>query len=297
MVMINSNLLHSKADTFIISLTDSLTEELDAEELQISEYLKAHVSDEKPVHSDGNGPSEHTTTDALTLTSQCLKASERPLVRPPPHADRPASVIRNLDVIEKEPEENTRSDTDDGEASAASRSRGKESGSRVPSEGGEGNVHVHSKTAEDISVNVKELNPEKVCHVGGIQKTNGKECEVGDITPGGANPDAEDSRQRSEQTEHDHSEYCPQRPITASSRARGPAMFTGRDGLGRGLSRAPLGTPPSLAAPPLSRTSLGGSPLGAARVPPIGGQLTPLAPIAAANRGGPPQLVSVVSLL
>lgn len=292
------NIQKLQPNTFVITPTDSLTEELDAEELQISEFLKAHVSDEKPVHSDGNVPSEHTTTDAFTLTSQCLKASERPVVRPLPYSDRPSSEPSNLCAIERELGENSRNDSDSGEDSAVCGSKGKESGSRVPSEGGEGNVHAKSKTQEDISVCVKELNLEKECGVDSVHETHDKECEVGDITPGDTNPDAEDSRQRTEHTGPGRSGVSyPQHTSTASSRARGPAMFTGRDGLGRGLGRAPLGTPSSLAAaPPLSRPSLGVPPLGAARVPPIGGQLTPLAPIAAANRGGPPQLVSVVSV-
>ncbi|XP_063859128.1 uncharacterized protein LOC135100096 isoform X2 [Scylla paramamosain] len=266
---------------------DSLTEELDEEELQISEFLKAHVSDEKPTHSDGNVPSEHTTTDACTLTSQCLRAPDGPPLRPPAHPSRPY-VISALDDIEKESGE--KKCRRDSEGSGGVGSRGRESSVPVPSEGGGGNVHADNKTQEDISVSVKDLNPEDDRCGDSVRENNGKECEVGDVTPGGdAISDIEDSRQWTEQG-HDHSVSSHQRPSTASSCARGPAMFTGRDGLGRGLGRAPLGTPSLATPPPLGRPSLGGSLMGAARVPPIGGQLTPLAPIAAASRGGPPQL-------
>ncbi|MPC28587.1 hypothetical protein E2C01_021797 [Portunus trituberculatus] len=270
--------------------TDSLTEELDEEELQISEFLKAHVSDEKPIHNDGNVPSEHTTTDACTLTSQCLRASDGPPLRPSTHPSRPC-VISTLNGVEKESgEKKCRSDS---EGSDGGGSRGRESSVPVPSKGGEGNDHADSKTQEDISVNVKDLNQKEDRCGDSVRESNGKECEASD---GNANSDVEDSRQWTEQ-EHDHSVSSPHRPSTASSSALGPAMFTGKDGLGRGLGRAPLGTPSSLATPPpLGRPSLGGSLMGAARVPPIGGQLTPLAPIAAASRGGPPQLVSVASV-
>ncbi|XP_045133140.1 centrosomal protein of 164 kDa-like isoform X4 [Portunus trituberculatus] len=263
---------------------DSLTEELDEEELQISEFLKAHVSDEKPIHNDGNVPSEHTTTDACTLTSQCLRASDGPPLRPSTHPSRPC-VISTLNGVEKESgEKKCRSDS---EGSDGGGSRGRESSVPVPSKGGEGNDHADSKTQEDISVNVKDLNQKEDRCGDSVRESNGKECEASD---GNANSDVEDSRQWTEQ-EHDHSVSSPHRPSTASSSALGPAMFTGKDGLGRGLGRAPLGTPSSLATPPpLGRPSLGGSLMGAARVPPIGGQLTPLAPIAAASRGGPPQL-------
>lgn len=67
-----------------------------------------------------------------------------------------------------------------------------------------------------------------------------------------------------------------------------PAMLGGRDSLGRGLGRAPLGPPP-LAHPPLGGPAPLGSigSMGGGRIPPLGGQHTPLAPIAAAGRGGP----------
>ena len=275
--------------------TDSLTEEFDAEELQISEFLKLHVSDEKHAYSDGNVPSEHTSTDAFTFNSQCLKTSQRPLLTPPPHTDRPASVTSILDVVEKVSRENSRSDGDGGEGSGGDRSK-KESSELVPSEEGEGDVHAYNKTQEDICVSVKKLNEDKKCCVDSVNGNRCKECEVDGIIPGDVNSDAKDSRQRPQQTEvRGQCVSCFHHPSTTASRDRGSAMFTGRDGLGRGLGRGPLGTPSSLtAAPPLGRPSLGESPMGGARVPPIGGQLTPLAPIAAASRGAPTPLVSVV---
>lgn len=81
----------------------------------------------------------------------------------------------------------------------------------------------------------------------------------------------------------------------ADSPTTPPAMLGGRDSLGRGLGRAPLGPPP-LAHPPLGGPAPLGSigSMGGGRIPPLGGQHTPLAPIAAAGRGGPhaAQLVS-----
>ncbi|XP_047474215.1 translation initiation factor IF-2-like [Penaeus chinensis] len=70
--------------------------------------------------------------------------------------------------------------------------------------------------------------------------------------------------------------------------AEPPAMLGGRDSLGRGLGRAPLGPPP-LAHPPLGGPApLGGiGSMGGGRIPPLGGQHTPLAPIAAAGRSAP----------
>lgn len=80
------------------------------------------------------------------------------------------------------------------------------------------------------------------------------------------------------------------RALGKHSDAEPPAMLGGR-----GLGRAPLGPPP-LAHPPLGGPAPLGSigSMGGGRIPPLGGQHTPLAPIAAAGRSGPhaAQLVS-----
>lgn len=263
-------------------------DEFDAEELQISEYLKTHVSDEKPDHGDSetNLPSEHTT-DAFTLTSQCLK----PAIKSPKTSNHPAPASSDLEEARQDSRSGSEGVKDDV------KSRDKNSAPSKPIERPESNVHPNSKTEKDICGSVSGPNNENErCIASSVDETCGKkwECLNGEVTAqGNTNSNVEDSKQETEHPGKDQSVSGPQRPSTASSRSKGPDMFPGRDDPGRGLGRPPLGTPSSLSAPPpLGRPPLGAPPLGGARVPPIGGQLTPLAPIAAASRGGSTHLVS-----
>lgn len=261
-------------------------EEFDAEELQISEYLKTHVSDDKPVHGDSetNLPSEHTT-DAFTFTSQCLNTADKFAVKPPRSANPPASEGSDL---EREVRQDNRSDSDDVKSDV--KSSDKKSFPLEPLDRPESNVHVISKTEKDIC----GKNHEKERHI-----ASSVECMNSEVIPQGNTNlnEKQDSKQQTEHSGQNQGVTGPQSPSTASTNAQDSAMFSGRDDPGRGLARAPLGTPSSLAAPPpLGRPPLGAPPVGGGRVPPIGGQFTPLAPIAAASRGGPPQLVSATVL-
>lgn len=245
---------------------------------------------DKPGHGDSetNLPSDHTT-DAFTLTSQCLKVADKSAVKPPKTSNRPASAGSDFEV-RQDPRNDSESVKDDVNI------RDKNSDPSEPLDRPENNVHASGKTEKDIYGDVSEPSHESERRiVSSVDETSGKKCVNGEVTPPGDTDlnEEEDSKQRTEHQEKEQSVSAPQRPSTAFSHSRNPAMFPGREDPPRGLGRAPLGTPSSLAGPPpLGRPPLGAPPMGGARVPPIGGQLTPLAPIAAASRGGPTHLVS-----
>lgn len=246
---------------------------------------------DKPGHGDSetNLPSDHTT-DAVTLTSQCLKAADKSAVKPPKAPNRSASAGSDFEV-RQDSRNGSESVTDDVNI------RDRNSAPSEPLDRPESNVHASGKTEKDICGDVSEANHETERRVvSSVDETFGKKCVNGEVTPpGDAGLNAEeDSNQRIEHQEQQQSVSGSQRPTTASIHSKDPTMFPGRDDPPRGLGRTPLGSPSSLAGPsPLGRNPMGASPLGGARVPPIGGQLTPLAPIASASRGGPTHLVSV----
>ncbi|XP_071550972.1 uncharacterized protein [Panulirus ornatus] len=286
------------------SCTDSYTEDIFTEEdINISDLLKVRVSDD---HSrsdcDVNNPSDYIPT-ALTSTKASPGNTEKSY-KNRPGCCNPALVVSDSDF--EEPGENSDNDIN-SDKDADSGSRGKENDTCVheavvsdtPYDDGnktKRNNDVTEKEPENVKDCDDFANSDKVV----LEKDNVDSV----VSPDNLDKEPETKAETKDSVSKELSVCASSNetpPAQSVECVQDPNMFSGRDGgpPGRGLGRSPLdppslGTPPPLAGPPpLGRPVLGGgggSAVAGARVPPLGGQLTPLAPIAAASRGGHAQL-------
>ncbi|KAK3879014.1 hypothetical protein Pcinc_016395 [Petrolisthes cinctipes] len=256
--------------------SDSYSEEFDTEEDQlISEFLRAQVSEQEASHSDSDALGHSTERHPSHSIIDSHSGQDVPC--------KPVKVCQSQDSIRGSDEG---CDTDE--------SRAVPSNSLIPTDR---EVKCSfSKREDKVNVTEENINDEVFDNdVSNNQNLVNKE-------------DGRDVRKEKEETECKESQVEESEPgrsrpaATRPATAPAPSMFGGKDSLGRGLGRSPLGPPPlgtpgSLAAPtPLGKPVLGGTQLPSGRVPPIGGQLTPLAPIAAASRGGHLQLAPLKPL-
>lgn len=248
-------------------LSDSYSEEFDTEEDQlISEFLRAQVSEHEASHSDSDALGHSTDLDPICSTKHPNPGQDVPC-KPVVKVCRPQDTVRGRD-----------------EGCHTDKSHTVPSNSLVFTD-----REVRCDESErKVKVNVTEEN------LSGELCTNDVSSDGGDVRK--EEKETECVEKQEEESKQGGSRPPDTRPVSAPA----PSMFGGKDSLGRGLGRSPLGPPPlgtpsSLAAPPpLGKPVLGGTQLMSGRVPPIGGQLTPLAPIAAANRGSQLQLVSII---
>lgn len=250
-------------------MSDSYSEEFDTEEDQlISEFLRAQVSEREASHSDSDALGHCTDLDPIRSTQHPNPGQDVPY-KPVVKVCRPQDSIKGRDE-----------GCDKDESHVVSSNSLLHTDREVRCSDSERKVNV-KVTEENLS---GELCINDVsCNQSSVHKDDGR------------NVRKEEKETECVERQKEESEQGDTRPTDTR-----PAMFGGKDSLGRGLGRSPLGPPPlgtpsSLAAPPpLGKPVLGGTQLPSGRVPPIGGQLTPLAPIAAANRGGHLQLVSII---
>ncbi|XP_064087811.1 centrosomal protein of 164 kDa-like isoform X2 [Macrobrachium nipponense] len=271
------------------SCGDSCLEDLNSEDDLISELLKGENSacDLTRSDCDSNHPSEYLTT-ALTLAEQCFnktsaKSNDKssvPLSVSCVNSDRRVSKL-----IRDEEGENGALDgrNDETECEQSSPSHRRLNGES------EFVVTNHSENS-DVSI---------------ASYVRANDNDFGVVT----NKSPQEPPENTEPDE-DYQSSVRLTPPDGAECDEVPGMLGSRDGSGRGLGRptlgppplgtppasgglAPLGGPPPLGASaplggpsPLGRAPLGSAPLGGARIPPLGGHITPLAPIAAANKQG-----------
>ncbi|XP_066974472.1 centrosomal protein of 164 kDa-like isoform X2 [Macrobrachium rosenbergii] len=270
------------------SCGDSCLEDLNSEDDLISELLKGENSacDLTRSDCDSNHPSEYLTT-ALTLAEQCFnktsaKSNDKssvPLSVSCVSSDRRVSKLLRDEEGENGALDGRNDETECDKSSPSHRRLNEESESVVTN---------HSENS-DVSI---------------ASYARANEHDSGVVTN-------KSPPEPSEKTEPDEDYQSSVRltPPDGAECNEAPGMLGSRDGPGRGMGRpalgppplstpssgglAPLGGPPPLGAsaplggpPPLGRAPLGSAPLGGARIPPLGGHLTPLAPIAAANKQG-----------
>lgn len=281
----------------IILPPDSCSEDIFTEEdLIISDLLKAQVNEADLTHSDCdvNNPSDYIST-SLTSAKQCLTKSEK--------SDRNRSSDHHPESINESNSEESVKNSDNDincDKNAVNDVKGKEKDTLDHPDAGDG--CNDNQTKSDNNVTEKKIENVKNCGVLSIsEKTELENYNVDSaVTPENTDRKLETNKTEGTPGPSDSASSGQKSPADDIECAQDPTMFSGRDGgpPGRGLGRSshdppPLGTP-SPAGLPLGRPVLGSGPaLGGARVPPLGGQLTPLAPIAAASRGGHTQLVSI----
>nr|XP_053629099.1 repetitive organellar protein-like [Cherax quadricarinatus] len=274
---------------------DSCTEDFNTEEDPvISDLLRVQVSDlTRSDCEDVNNLSDYIAT-ALTLAEKCIKKNER-------SKENCLDIFLNSGLSDSEfedPAKNSCSITcNDNEVNCDKNTYGgnKEKPNSVAKHSG---IDV-SCNAASSKTNINSDKNDNVFDISDKIKVD-KNSVISDT----ATQEKEAGPQEMNKTQQGGGPGFRASPIFSCTvdveGTQDLIMFGG--GLGRGLGQSPLAPQPlgsisSLARPAaLGRTSLGELPLGGPKVPPVGGHLTPLAPIAAANKGGPTQLAPLKPL-
>nr|XP_045595057.1 repetitive organellar protein-like [Procambarus clarkii] len=281
------------SDRITTGSQDSFTEDFSTEEdLVISDLLRAQVSDLTHSDSDVNNLSNYIAT-ALILAEKCTKATER-LKKNPPNICI-TSVLSDLEF--EEPAKKCENITCSNNSTNCDRNVSDDNKKKI-------NFAGHSDTDVTCSDDINKTNVNS-----DATKTKLDICDivkVNNVNVNSASKDIEENPKKTNSTQQKggltvrDSPNLEKLPVGYIECTQNSTMSGG--GLGRGLGQLPLppqplGAPSSLAGPlPLSRPTLSRPSPGGPLVPPVGGLLTPLAPIAAASRVGPTQLAPLKPL-